>query len=126
MAKVLIIDDMVGVRRSIGAILKQAGHTILEAENGDVGVKLADAEKVDLVITDMMMPGRDGLGVVNHLRTKPNRPRILAISGGSANINPNSALEVVSKLVDGILYKPFQRNQLIDSVNAVITNNPRV
>lgn len=120
MAKILVIDDMVGVRRSIAAILKQAGHTILEAEDGVKGTALIDSEKFDLVITDMMMPGKDGMGVINHLKNKAPRPKVLAISGGSANMNPNGALEMAEKMVDGILHKPFQRPQLIDSVTKLI------
>lgn len=120
MAKILIIDDMPGVRRSISAVLKQKGHDITEAENGRVGIDTLGKEDFDLVITDMLMPEEDGMTVINHLKDKTDRPSILAISGGGANVDPNYALNEAGKFVDKTLSKPFNKNQLIETVEELV------
>lgn len=121
MAKILIIDDMPGVRRSISAVLKQQGHEIAEAENGKVGIQMVEKDSYDLIITDMLMPEEDGMSVINHLKDKRSRPSILAISGGGANVNPNYALNEAEKFVDQTLAKPFNKTQLMETVDQLVS-----
>lgn len=120
MAKILIIDDMPGVRRSISAVLKQEGHEIAEAENGRIGIEKVNGQKYDLVITDMLMPEEDGMTVINHLKDQDSRPAILAISGGGANVDPNFALNEAGKYVDKTLSKPFNKSQLLQAVEELL------
>ena len=67
MGKILIIDDDAGMRRMIGRILEGAGYDVLIAEDGEVGLKLFDEHAPDLVITDLLMPGKDGLETIRQL-----------------------------------------------------------
>ena len=79
MAKILIIDDETAVRRVVGALLQQAGHDVVDAEYGLSGVAMAQSEKPDLILLDLMMPVVDGFGVLRRLREDPVANRIPVI-----------------------------------------------
>ena len=71
MAKILVIDDNKVLLTFAAECLRTDGHQVLTAENGEQGLALAEMEKPDLVVTDVMMPGMFGFGVVNALRANP-------------------------------------------------------
>jgi CheY-like chemotaxis protein len=87
MAAILLIDDMKGVRRTVASLLKRAGHTITEADDGGAGIELLRSGRFDLVITDMLMPKHDGMEVPLFLEQMHNRPRVIAISGGGSQVS---------------------------------------
>lgn len=122
MADILLIDDMAGVRRTVVAMLKRAGHTVTTAMNGDEGLELLKTQRFNLVITDMLMPGTDGADVLAHLSTLPNRPRVIAMSGGGAGLSADSALRLARIKADAFLEKPFESADLLVAVNKLIGN----
>ena len=67
-ARILVIDDDEPVRVSLRRALGMAGYEVVEATNGDEGVRLHREEPFDLVITDILMPEKDGLEVIRELR----------------------------------------------------------
>lgn len=82
MAVILIVDDDPTVRLIAKELLRVGGHAVLEAEDGDDALKIADAITVDLVVLDMLMPNKDGLEAISELRKRQPHIRILAISSG--------------------------------------------
>ena len=66
--KILAVDDSVSIRKSITFILGQEGYEVVEAVDGNDGLAKARAEKFDLVITDINMPGMDGIELIKNLR----------------------------------------------------------
>jgi CheY-like chemotaxis protein len=82
MAVILIVDDDPTVRLIAKELLRVGGHAVLEAEDGDDALKIADAITVDLVVLDMLMPNKDGLEAIFELRKRQPHIRILAISSG--------------------------------------------
>jgi DNA-binding NtrC family response regulator len=119
-ADILLIDDMAGVRRTVVAMLKRAGHTVTTAENGDQGLEMLKARRFNLVITDMLMPGTDGADVLSHLSTMPNRMPVIAISGGGAGLSADSALRLARIKADAFLEKPFESAALLASVEKLL------
>lgn len=97
MAKILLIDDMAGVRRTVSAVLKRAGHKVTEADDGGIGLQLLKSDQFDLVITDMLMPNHDGMEVILFLEQQPKRPRVLAISGGGSQVSSDDAFMLARK-----------------------------
>ena len=82
MARILLIDDDDSLRAMLGIYLARAGHTVIQAHDGQEGLELFPATAADLVITDMMMPKKDGLEVLRALRDNQPPVKIIAMSGG--------------------------------------------
>jgi two-component system, chemotaxis family, chemotaxis protein CheY len=123
MAKILLIDDMKGVRRTVSALLKRAGHSIVEADDGGAGVELLKSQRFDLVITDMLMPHHDGMEVLLHLERQPNRPKVLAISGGGSQVSADEAFMLARSKADATLAKPFDNAELVAMVDELLKVN---
>lgn len=83
MADILIIDDDRQMRRLLIRILKGAGHTVREAENGRLGLEAFRRQRPALVISDIVMPETEGIETIRILREEAPTMPILAISGGS-------------------------------------------
>lgn len=118
MAKILIIDDMKGIRDSLTVILEKAGHDVVPAANGKIGLELASQSVFDLIITDILMPEVDGVEVILKLKDKanPNSTPVLAISGGGADVSAESALTLAHSFADEVMAKPFSRDDIIGAV----------
>ncbi len=117
MAAILIIDDEDLVRYSLRKVLSPLGHEITEAENGAEGLALIDQQPFDLVITDIIMPEKEGIETITELhRTHPNL-KIIAISGGGRT-GKKDYLRMAQRLgASHALTKPFGAEDLIEAVN---------
>lgn len=124
MAKILLIDDDEMLRRVLSKALGHAGHTIIQAADGQQGLELARVTGVDLVITDLVMPVREGVETILHLRReKPTLP-IIAISGDGSN--SKLYLEIAAKIgAKRILPKPFTPPELLALVDEVLGDAAR-
>ena len=111
---------MSGVRQSLVAILQRGNHTVVEARNGREGLEKLKAQAFDLVITDIIMPDVDGTEVILSLRNMPNRPRILAISGGGWQVSSTEALTLARSQADATLAKPFSREELEQTLSKLL------
>jgi CheY-like chemotaxis protein len=82
MARILVIDDEPAVRRMLREMLEEVGHEVVTAPEGDAALARFRQSPFDLVITDIFMPGREGISTIAELRREhPDLP-ILALSGG--------------------------------------------
>ena len=120
MAEILIIEDMPGVRQAISSMLKRAGHAVALAENGRQGLDELKKRRFDLVVTDMLMPGADGMEVLTQLDGIPNHPPVIAISGGGAGVSAESALKAAKLKANAFLQKPFERAELLAAVEQLL------
>ena len=120
MANILLIDDMAGVRRTVSAVLKRAGHTVTEANDGGAGLQLLRSDRFDLVITDMLMPKHDGMEVLLFLEQQPNPPKVLAISGGGSQVSADEAFLLARSKADATLAKPFDNSELLAVVDKLL------
>lgn len=94
---ILIVDDDPQIRKLLGAILKRDGYGIITAPDGRQALRELDNQAVDLVITDLIMPGKEGIETIMEMRKKiPGMP-IIAISGGG-KLNPQTYLEIARSL----------------------------
>ena len=120
MACILIIDDEQAITSVLRRILERAGHQVLVAANGKIGMDLYAAHPVNLIITDILMPEQDGLEVVMQLRGKSSDVKILAMSGGG-KYGLMNFLDVAKKLgADGLISKPFTHQQILDEVHRLL------
>lgn len=125
MADVLLIDDMTGIRRAVDAMLKRLGHRVTAASGGAAGLELLKQRRFDLVICDILMPQINGAEVILWLSGMPNRPKVIAISGGGAGISANEALETARSKADAFLEKPFHQDELTAVVEKLLNDRAR-
>jgi DNA-binding response OmpR family regulator len=119
---ILVIDDDEDVRSCIRNILEHSGYSVLEAENGKVGIDICRHNPVDLVIVDLFMPEKEGIETIIELRKEYADLKILAISGGIPGYGPDHFLHIAQKLgADGTLDKPFNMQQLLSKVENLLT-----
>lgn len=111
---VLVADDSYELRVVLEMVLQAAGYRVVVARDGAEAVRLATAERPDLVLLDVMMPEMDGYAAAAHLRALPGERRI-PILGISANFAPEDA-ERATALFDGRLPKPIRAGELLRRV----------
>lgn len=116
MATILIVDDDEADRHGLASILEQAGHEVIVATDGDEALELYLGRLVHVVVTDMVMPGRDGLSLISGLRSLDPNAAIIAVSGKS-----RSQLEA-SKIfgAGSVLTKPIDRDALVAAVQEAV------
>lgn len=115
-SKLLLIEDMKGVRDSLRVILKLAGHQVEEAVNGKEGLKMMELTSYDLVITDILMPEKDGTEVIMESKKIRDTLPILAISAGGGDITADQALAIAAQKADAVLEKPFSKDQFLQKI----------
>ena len=121
MADILIIDDEPGVLGVLRKILEGVGHVVTEALDGEEALRLYEGHPADQVITDIFMPGMDGIELLIHLRKTFPDARVLAMSGGGI-LSRDQALSDASLLgADKILQKPFSKEEVLAAVDMTMS-----
>jgi CheY-like chemotaxis protein len=120
MATILIIDDDPAARRVIGRILTDAGHWAIEAANGVEGVHLYQTQAPDLVVTDLIMPEKEGIQTITDILALAHKAPIIAMSGGGAG-RAGLYLSMAEELgAAGVLPKPFRASDLLVMVGELL------
>ena len=109
-ARILVVDDDQAVRLLLRTMLERRGHSVVEAENGDEGLRYYWATPTDLVITDIEMPVKDGLQMMKELRDACPTVRIIAISGDRGRL---AAAQTFSQCT---FEKPLDMEEFLDAV----------
>jgi len=125
MAHILVIDDNPEFREILRAHLEGHSHRVTLAENGDRGLAVLDGGGIDMVLTDILMPQRDGVEVLRAAKKRwPDLP-VIAISGGGW-IGASELLSMAERLgADQVLQKPVRRDDLIAAVDSALKANLR-
>lgn len=116
MTKILVVDDDPMVRRTIGRVLRNRGYELAFAEDGQQGVEMFFSENPSLVITDMIMPRKEGSAMIAEIRAARPDAKIIAISGGARVNNMDFSTVVAGLGVFEAIAKPFDASVLLDSV----------
>jgi DNA-binding response OmpR family regulator len=120
MSRILVIDDDHLVRFTIRTALEQAGHAVVEAEDGARGLSAFDAGPFDLVITDLLMPEKEGVETVREIRQRSSAVKILAVSGGGMMKMLDYLTMAEAFGADRSLAKPFTSRQLVQIVSELL------
>jgi CheY-like chemotaxis protein len=120
MAKILVIDDDTPLRRLMVRILSEANHAVLDAQDGQEGLALFKKHGADLVITDVIMPEKEGLQTVRAILRASPETKIIAISGGG--ISQNMSLLAIAPALGAhaTLAKPFRNEELLRLVDHLL------
>jgi DNA-binding NtrC family response regulator len=117
---ILVIDDEPALREILSRVLVDAGHRVTGAGNGMEASKALAAETFDVVLTDVIMPEKDGMQVISELRKKFPGTRIIAMSGGG-HVSRDQYLKIAKGLgAHAVLEKPFANQQLLATIEGLV------
>jgi DNA-binding response OmpR family regulator len=120
MAKILVLDDEPSILLMLKKMLERAGHEVDLALNGREGMELFEKNKPDLLITDIIMPQKEGLEIILELRKKHPELKIIAISGGG-RIEPNGYLPSAKFFgADMVFQKPLIQKEFMKAVSLLL------
>jgi CheY-like chemotaxis protein len=120
MANVLVIDDEDLVRMTVEQILKRDGHTVYSASDGHEGLKTFRKVAVDVVVTDIIMPNKEGIETIMELRRIRPDVKIIAMSGGGRK-GIESFLDLAEKLgANSVLKKPFGAQDISNAIKSCL------
>src|SRR5664280_1948070 len=123
MAKILVLDDEPSILLMIKKMLEKAGHEVDTALNGKEGMLLFDKNKPDLVISDIIMPEKEGLETIFELRRMYPDLKIIAISGGG-RIGPDGYLPGAKLLGANMIFqKPLDQKEFVNAVAQLLGEN---
>src|ERR1041385_1736007 len=117
MKTILIIEDNRDVRENTAEILELAGYRVLQAENGKLGVEVAQSMKPDLIICDIMMPVLDGYGVI-HLLSKNQETASIPFIFLTAKAERSDFRKGMEMGADDYVTKPFDDIELLNAVES--------
>ena len=120
MARILIIDDEPIIRDVLIETLEREGYETVAASDGNDGIKIHQENPADLIITDLIMPEKEGIETIMELRRDSQDVKIIAMSGGG-KIDPNTYLQI-AKTVGAVktLAKPIRIEELLKTVQEVL------
>jgi DNA-binding response OmpR family regulator len=124
MAKIIVVDDEPSILLMLKKMLEKAGHEVDTASNGNEGIILFEKNKHDLLITDIIMPHKEGMETIIELRKKYPDLKIIAISGGG-RISPDGYLPGAKLLGANMVFqKPLVQKEFLEAV-AILLNEPK-
>ncbi len=125
MARILIVDDEELVRAAFVLLLERHGHEVCEATNGVEALAQIRKRPLDLVVTDLVMPEKDGFETIRDIRNISPSLKIIAISGG-APIGSRDILQFATNMgADETFAKPIDRAKFLTSVSRLLSETPR-
>ncbi|WP_319779699.1 response regulator [Maridesulfovibrio sp.] len=120
MPRILVVDDDPISRQVLKAMLEKEGHLVTEAEDGVKAVQGYDSNLIDLVITDIFMPEKEGVQTVRELMKENPDVKIIAVSGGSSSANYDSLDWIKMFGVKYTFTKPFNAKAILAAVDDLL------
>lgn len=122
---ILIVDDEEDILEFLSYSLKKEGYNIITASNGNDGLKLANKHMPDLIILDVMMPGKDGITVCKEIRENNELDKCL-ITFLTARSEEYSELAGFDAGADDYIFKPIKPKLLVSRVNAILKRKRKI
>lgn len=122
MHRILVVDDNASIRFLLTRILTSAGYEVEEASDGQVALASYAKRPSDLVITDLIMPDKEGLETIRELRRRHPGVRIIAISGGGSGGHGMTEYLETARLLGArrTLAKPFSQEEVLKAVTEAL------
>ncbi len=124
MTKILVVDDDARILRSLDRLLTREGYEVETAADGFIALKMFEERAADLVITDINMPGMDGIEVITALQDLRSDVPVIAISAGG--LLPSEVLLQNADMLGAIssISKPFDVDTLLEAVSRALVGEP--
>jgi CheY-like chemotaxis protein len=121
-ARILVIDDNEDLCAAMQGVLEAAGHAAAYELDGERGIERLRVESFDVVVTDIFMPGREGLETIKLLRQEFPAVKIIAISGGGDLGIEGQYLQIAGHLgASRTLRKPFGSDALLSAIRELVS-----
>jgi CheY-like chemotaxis protein len=129
MARILVVDDEPEIRDFCALTLREAGHHVVLADNGQMALDIHRIAPQDVVLLDMFMPIKDGLETLTALRKVTPAPKIIAVSAGwrvtgRRHARPSVPRDVLDEArdlgADAVMHKPFDPDDLVRTVQDLL------
>ncbi len=121
-AAILLVEDDDALRASLQRDLERAGYRVLTAEHGNAALTVHNSEHIDVIVTDIMMPEKDGIELIMELKKESANANIIAITGTHSD---DKYLRIAKMLgADLTLEKPFLLTDLVQAIELTLTDNP--
>lgn len=118
--RIMVVDDDPGIRRSLDTLLSRAGYQVVQAADGNEAVRLWRDQRVDLVITDLHMPNKDGIQTIVELLTHAPGTPVIAMSGGgqTKRLDLLGNLPLLGRILT--IEKPFTLGEMMQVVGQAL------
>ena len=126
MGKILIADDDGEVRVTLQKLLQMDGHEVDLAKDGLEALRMLDESAYDLMVTDIVMPNREGLESIMEARRKHPGLRLIAISGGGRERTESYLRMAETFGAEAVFRKPFPPREMLEKVSQLLTTRPNV
>ncbi len=117
MAKILIAEDSKDVAFLTADVFKSLNHEVTICYNGQEAIDTLEKQTFDLVLTDIIMPQKDGIDVINFIKKNKLKTYLVAMTSGGLAVSPEHAEKALSDDVDAFLKKPISLQALLDLAN---------
>lgn len=117
---ILLVDDDEQFRAMLSEALTGEGYQVLEASDGEQAIKLYAARPTDLVITDLVMPEKEGLEMIVEIKRLFAGVKIIAISGGGRGNSPSFLKMAKAFGAQRVLAKPFLHSEILEAISQVL------
>ncbi len=114
-AKVLVVEDEQAILKILGIKLRVSGYSVITAHDGEEGLQLLDSARPDVLLLDIILPGMDGLEVLEELRSRSRLPVIVF------SARPENAQEALRLGADNFLAKPFDVDELVKTIDEALS-----
>jgi len=121
MPRILVVDDDVEILDLLRAMLEREHFEVLTACDGNEALKLLDSEAIDVMITDILMPEKEGIETILQLRKTHPQIKIIAISGGGKGDANHYVYIAQWAGADRVFTKPLDRTELLRSIEELVT-----
>jgi DNA-binding NtrC family response regulator len=121
LGRILVVDDEANIRSTVKMVLTRAGYDVVEAEDGEKGIKAITANDnafmVDMILCDMQMPNIDGVGAIKHFRDQFPSVPVVVMTG---HPDVQSATKLMKQGVMDYLVKPIEKDKLLTVVEDTV------
>jgi DNA-binding response OmpR family regulator len=124
MTRVLLVDDDPHIRSMLKIVLERAGHQVEECADGTKALKSHKQHPADLILTDLVMPDKEGLETIREIRRTDRNVKIIAMSGGGRAGNQDYLKSAKLLGADAVIAKPFTKDEIVDTIRKVLDNAP--
>ncbi len=114
-AKVLVVEDEQAILKILGIKLRVSGYSVITAHDGEEGLQLLDSARPDVLLLDIILPGMNGLELLEELRSRSRLPVIVF------SARPENGQEALRLGADNFLAKPFDVDELVKTIDEVLS-----